>query len=282
VTTPDSSASAAGVASARSTRLLLVAAPSILALAAAAVPAARLPILLVLVAGLLVVRRSDVAAVRLAWAAPIPVAVVLACTLVPEPEIARTLAACADPLSPRAIRRVAIAVVVLLVAVVVARVARAPSADLRLRRPSRAVGIASVAALGLAAPMAVYLGPALAEPFFGPVGFAIATPLALIPAFTFAIANAVEEEVAYRGAWLGWGETAMGPLLAITVQALGFGLAHGGSDFAGPQLPVIAAMAAGGAIAAIIARRTGSLALPIALHAAADVPMFLYAVCPPA
>jgi membrane protease YdiL (CAAX protease family) len=71
-------------------------------------------------------------------------------------------------------------------------------------------------------------------------------------------------------------------VLAISVQAVGFGLAHGGSDFLGPQLPVIAAMAAGGAIAAVIARRTGSLVLPIALHAAADIPMFLYAVCPPA
>lgn len=269
-------------AAARGRRLGLVAVPSILALVAAAIPAARLPVLLVLVLGLVVARRSDVAAVRLAWAAPIPVAVVLACTLLPEPDVARTLAACADPFSPRAIRRVAIAIAVLLVAVAVARVARVPAADLRLRRPSRAVGIISIAAVGVAAPLAVYLGPALAEPFFGRVAFTIVTPLALLPAFVFAIANAVEEEVAYRGAWLGWGETALGPLAAIVVQALAFGLAHSGSDFVGPQLPVIAAMAAGGAIAAVIARRTGSLALPIALHAAADVPMFLYAVCPPA
>jgi membrane protease YdiL (CAAX protease family) len=266
----------------RGGRILLVATPSALALAAAAVPALRLPALLVLVIGLLVVRRSDATAVRLAWAAPIPVALVLVTTLAPEPEIARTVVACADPLSPRAIRRVVIAIAVVLVALAAARVARAPTADLRLRRPSRAVGIVSVGALAIAVPLAVTLGPVLAEPFFGRVAFTIVTPLALLPAFTFAIANAVEEEVAYRGAWLGWGETAMGPALAIAVQALGFGLAHAGADFVGPQLPVIAAMAAGGAIAAIIARRTGSLALPIALHAAADVPMFLYAVCPPA
>jgi membrane protease YdiL (CAAX protease family) len=271
-----------GSAPARGGRVLLVAAPSLLTLAAAAIPAARLPVVAALVVGLLVARRSDVAAVRLAWAAPIPVAFVLACTLIPEPEIVRTLAACADPVSPRAIRRVLIAIAVLIVAAVVARVARAPVAGLRMRRPSRAVGVVSIAALGVAAPLAIVLGPVLAEPFFGPVAFRIATPLALLPAFAFAIANAVEEEVAYRGAWLGWGEAALGPVLAISVQAVGFGLAHGGSDFLGPQLPVIAAMAAGGAIAAVIARRTGSLVLPIALHAAADIPLFLYAVCPPA
>ena len=263
-------------------RLVVVVVPSALALVAAAAAPARLPVLGVLVVGLVVARRSDLVAVRLAWAAPIPVAVVLALTAIPEPEIVRTLAACADPASPRAMHRVLVAVAVLVVAAVVARVARAPVASLRLRRPSRAVGILSIASLAVAAPLAIVVGPLLAEPFFGPVAFRLASPLALLPAFVFAIANSVEEEVAYRGAWLGWGEGALGPALAIGVQALGFGLAHAGADYVGPQLPVVAAMAAGGAVAAIIARRTSSLALPIAIHAAADIPMFLYAACPPA
>ncbi len=262
-------------------RLVVVLGPSILVLGAAAAAPARLPVLAVLVAGLLVARRSDAAVVRNAWAAPIPVAVVLALTAIPEPAIARSLEACADPASPRAIRRILAAIAVLATAAVVVRVARVPAAGLRLRRPSRAVGILSIVSLGVAMPLAIALGPILAEPFFGPVAFRLASPLALLPALAFAIANAVEEEVAYRGAWLGWGEAALGPATAIVVQALGFGLAHGGTDFTGPQLPVIAAMAAGGVAAAVIARRTSSLALPIAIHAAADVPMFLYAVCPP-
>jgi membrane protease YdiL (CAAX protease family) len=94
-----------------------------------------------------------------------------------------------------------------------------------------------------------------------------------------ALSNAMQEEVAYRGAWLGWGEMAFGPSLALLTQAIAFGLAHGGSDFTGPQAPVVLAMTAGGLLAGLIARRTGSLAIPVAIHAAADVPMLLYAVC---
>jgi membrane protease YdiL (CAAX protease family) len=150
---------------------------------------------------------------------------------------------------------------------------------LRLRRPSGRVAVLSIGLFLVATPVAVVVGPALAEPFFGPVGFDIPGPLVLVPALVFALANSVEEEVAYRGAWLGWGERPLGPMLALGSQGLAFGFAHAGTDYTGPALPVVAAMVAGGILAGVIARRTDSLALPIALHAAADVPLFLAAIC---
>jgi membrane protease YdiL (CAAX protease family) len=58
-----------------------------------------------------------------------------------------------------------------------------------------------------------------------------------------------------------------------------FGLAHSRADFVGPVAPTAVAMAAAGFIAGVVARRTGSLALPLAVHAAFDVPLFFYWAC---
>ena len=254
-------------------------APSALVICAAAVRPLRLPALVILVIGLVLSRRSADARVRAAWAAPVPVAVLLALALVPEPASAAGAVPCTDLVSPRTIRRVLEMLAVLGAVVATAAISSSPRDALRLRRPSARIAAVSVGLFVLATPLAVLVGPALAEPFFGPVGFHIPGPAVLVPALIFALANSVEEEVAFRGAWLGWGERAIGATLALGAQGLAFGLAHAGSDYVGPALPVVAAMVAGGLAAGIIARRTNSLALPIAIHAAADVPMFLAAVC---
>jgi membrane protease YdiL (CAAX protease family) len=52
-----------------------------------------------------------------------------------------------------------------------------------------------------------------------------------------------------------------------------------GSDFAQSPLPVIAATAVGGLAFGVIALRSGSLILPIALHAALDIPIYYANAC---
>jgi membrane protease YdiL (CAAX protease family) len=264
---------------ARAIAIALPVLPWVLVLAGAAERPLRIPALVVAVAGLAIAgaRLGDRA--RAAWAAPVPVAALLVLALIPEPTALAASADCGALAPLRVVRRVVEMSAVLCVTALAWRVGRVPSQALRIRRPTRLVGLVSIAAFLAAAPIAVAFGPALAEPFFGPVALPAPGLVALVPLLVAALANATQEELAYRGAWLGWGGIAAGPVLATTVQALAFGLAHTGADFSGPQLPVVAAMAAGGVLAALLARRTGSLTLPIALHAAADVPMALYAVC---
>jgi CAAX amino terminal protease family. len=128
--------------------------------------------------------------------------------------------------------------------------------------------------------VAVFIGPAVAEPFFGPLPVALGNVSALFPALLFAIANASMEETVYRGVLLRWVMRSHGPLLAMAVQAAAFGLAHGvGSDFAGSPLPVMAATAAAGLAFGAMSLRTGSLLLPIALHAALDIPIYYANAC---
>ena len=75
------------------------------------------------------------------------------------------------------------------------------------------------------------------------------------------------------------------PSLGITganlSQAVLFGLSHTGRDFVGIEgvVPVMIAMVVVGFVAGVIARRTGSLTIPLAIHAAADIPIYLYWAC---
>ncbi|MFI5255267.1 MAG: CPBP family intramembrane glutamic endopeptidase, partial [Candidatus Limnocylindrales bacterium] len=78
---------------------------------------------------------------------------------------------------------------------------------------------------------------------------------------------------------LGWSERAIGSTGALVFQAVVFGLVHVGPDFTGNPLPVLAAVGIGGLIAGVIVRRTGSLLLPIAVHAAFDVPLYYVQAC---
>jgi membrane protease YdiL (CAAX protease family) len=78
---------------------------------------------------------------------------------------------------------------------------------------------------------------------------------------------------------LHWLTPGLGFRGALIAQAICFGSAHIGSDFTGSPLPVMAAVAAGGLVAGLIVRRTGTLTLPVCVHAAFDVPLYYVAAC---
>jgi len=97
----------------------------------------------------------------------------------------------------------------------------------------------------------------------------------------FAGSNALAEELAYRGAMRTWLVPALGVTGANLAQAIVFGLAHTGDDFTGlgAVVPAVLAMVAVGFVGGVIARRTGSLTLVLAIHAAADIPIYFYWAC---
>ena len=136
-----------------------------------------------------------------------------------------------------------------------------------------------VAAVVLIPVPSLYLGTILAEPFFGQIRLDLSQPTALVPALVLAVANGTMEELAYRGALMAWLSRAAGPAAGLVGQAVVFGAAHTGPDFVGPVLPVVLAIIAGGLIAGLIVRRTGSLWLPIVVHICFDVPLYYAAAC---
>jgi membrane protease YdiL (CAAX protease family) len=66
---------------------------------------------------------------------------------------------------------------------------------------------------------------------------------------------------------------------AVVGQAVVFGLAHSGSDVIGLALPLMLAMGVGGLLAGVIAVRTRSLLLPIAVHIGLDIPIYYSFAC---
>jgi uncharacterized protein len=253
--------------------------PVLLVAVAAAFPPVRVAALVVLSAGLVVawrVRRPEVAA----WAGTIPVAVSLAFGLIHLPANATDGSTCASPDAPFATVRLGEAVLALGALAVVYAVVGRGLAELGLRRPSRAVATIALVGAVLAGPFALILGPPLSEPFFGPLPIRTGNLLAIVPALVFAVSNGVTEEVIYRGALQAWLARTAGIVPAIAAQAIVFGIAHGASqDFIGSPLPVVSLMIAGGAVAGWIVVRTGSLAIPIALHVAVDIPLYYGNAC---
>ena len=104
---------------------------------------------------------------------------------------------------------------------------------------------------------------------------------AIVPALLLALSNGLLEELVFRGAILGWSARVIGAGPAIALQAVLFGLAHVGPDFLNPlaALPVLLAVTAGGVVAGLIVRRTGSLLLPVAIHVALDIPIYYALAC---
>lgn len=246
-------------------------------ISAALVPALR-PVLLIVLAivAVLAPRRS---ALRWAAAAGLPVALILLWGSVAGNQARTDLADCANLLSPPAVARVAEAIVVCGLIALLARWLGVDVRSLGLPRPSRqemALGAVAVALVPLGS---LLLGGWLAEPFFGPIRLHLADPLAILPALALAVANGVMEEIAYRGALMAWLSRASLPLLALVGQAVVFAAAHTGSDFVGEAWPVMLAVGAGGLLAGIVVRRTGSLWLPIIVHIGFDVPLYYAAVC---
>jgi hypothetical protein len=122
------------------------------------------------------------------------------------------------------------------------------------------------------------VGPYLARPFIGDVGYQLAAG-AFVPALLFAVANGVMEELIYRGALLGWSARAMGLGPAVVGQAIVFGVAHSGSDVIGLQVPLMVALGFGGLLAGVIAVRTRSLLIPVAVHIGLDIPIYFAFAC---
>ena len=192
-------------------------------------------------------------------------------------------AVCGELLAPTVLWRLGLAALVLGSVALMAAVLHADRASLLLRWPARPVIVLSVVFALVVGPLALWLGPLLAEPFFGPVGYEIAPQgevlAALMAALVIALANGTLEEVTFRGALMGWGSRALGPLGANVLQAVVFGVVHVGDDFTGNPLPVMLAVGVGGLIAGVIAQRTRSLLLPIAVHAAFDLPLYYAFAC---
>jgi membrane protease YdiL (CAAX protease family) len=260
--------------------------PIILLLAAAAIEPLRPVVLLVLGAGFMATlwaargTGAPASSATFVFGASLLVTLSMAWSGIALPAGARDGSTCADPMAPFALYRAAGAMLVLTAVALVVRLLRSTAAGIGVRRASpMAVGVAlgALVAVGI---LATFIGPSLAEPFFGPLPVRLREVPALLPALLFAIANASMEETVYRGALLRWLIHSRGPMLAVAVQAAAFGLAHGvGSDFAGSPLPVMAATAVGGLAFGAVALRTGSLLLPIALHAALDVPIYYANAC---
>lgn len=212
-------------------------------------------------------------------AAVLPVALILAWGALQQPVATPAVDWCADPLSPPSLWRLAEAGIGLLAVLTLVIGGAGSLRDLGLRRPSRRVAIASVLAFVVAGPMALFGGSILGGLFFGQFELDVWRFGALVPALLFAASNALAEELAYRGAMRVWLVPALGIVGANLAQAVVFGLAHTGTDFDGPMAPVIVAMVAGGFIGGVVARRTSSLAFLLAVHAAADLPIYYYWAC---
>jgi membrane protease YdiL (CAAX protease family) len=256
----------------------LVGAAVVVALAAAAfVLPLRPVVLLVLGAGALVAPRGA----PLAWAcaAGLPVALVLAWGAAVGNLARADLVDCANPASPAAVMRVAEALVVGGLVVLLARRLQVDMKSLGLRRPGRLEVVLGVLAVAIIPLASLVLGTILAEPFFGSIRLHLADPLAIVPAAMLATANGTMEELVYRGSLMAWLAPLLGPLGALVGQALVFGAAHTGADYTGPALPVVLVVATGGLIAGLIVRRTGSLFLPIVVHACFDIPLYYYVAC---
>ncbi len=245
---------------------------------AAVVPILRLPVFVALVAGTAVAINRD-ATVRWTWAAGIPVAVSLAWGVLPAPIAAVNGSDCATLSSPIAIWRLAEAAVVLASLAVLTTTLKASRSSLAVRLPRRAVVRWSILGFFVAGPLALLLGPLLARPFFGDVGYDITAAGAIVPALVFAVANGSMEELAYRGALLGWSAKVIGVWPAVVGQAVVFGLAHSGADVVGNGVPLMLALGAGGLIAGVITVRTRSLLLPMAIHIGLDIPIYYAFAC---
>jgi membrane protease YdiL (CAAX protease family) len=156
---------------------------------------------------------------------------------------------------------------------------RAGRADLALRWPTRRVVQLGVIGAVILGPIGLLLGAALARPFFGTFELDLSRPGFIVPAIVFALANGVMEELAYRGALLGWTARVTGTRVALIGQAVVFGIAHGGADVGGSPVVLMLALGIGGLLAGVIALRTRSLWIPVAWHVALDLPLYVYLAC---
>jgi membrane protease YdiL (CAAX protease family) len=245
---------------------------------AAALPGVRWLVLVALVAGA-GISIGRAAPVRWVWAAAVPISLGLAWLAWRGERFAPSGLDCTSPTSPFAVARLGEAVLVVGVLAVLALLLGASRSSLGLRLPARRYWGWAVGGFLVAGPAALVLGPFLARPFFGPVDYDIGQLGAIGPALVFAISNGVMEELAYRGALMTWSARVIGTGPALVGQAVVFGLAHSGADVLGSPALLVAAMVVGGLLAGVIALRTRSLLVPIALHVGLDIPIYYAWAC---
>jgi membrane protease YdiL (CAAX protease family) len=220
-----------------------------------------------------------------ALAAVLPAAAVLVWRSLPQPVADPTGADCTNLLAPPAVWRFLEGAIGLLAVVALVLDRRSSMAEIGFRRGSVAVRALAVASLLVLTPIALsfssLVGGTLGGMFFGSFRLDTSQPAAFLPALLFAGSNALAEELAYRGAMRTWLVPGLGVVGANLAQAIVFGLSHTGDDFVGVQaaIPTMFAMILVGFAGGVIARRTRSLTLPIAVHAAADIPLYFYWAC---
>ena len=261
---------------------LLATLPVVVLASGAAIPVLR-PVVLVILAVAAVATAVGGRArtpTGVAWLATLPAAVGLTwAALAGTPMPLSDALHCGDLLSPPTVTRVVQAVLVLGTLALVVRIV-GDRAALRLGWPAdRRVSALAIIAPFVLVPGALWIGPLLARPFFGDVALATGDSGALVPAVTFAVANAAIEETAYRGALLGWSTPALGLAGAVLGQAVVFGFAHLGADVSGAAPLLWLGMTASGVVAGFVAVRSRSLLLPFTVHAALDVPLYYAFAC---
>lgn len=235
------------------------------------------PIVLIVLVAVFVGGRPF-ADVSRAAASVIPAAVYVAWGALPQPPVA-DIAWCGDLLAPPVLRTVGGALAGFAVTSVLGWRLRMSGQELGLIRPSpRLVAVSLVAALAVALG-GLALGTTVATPFFGTVELKLDEPGAVVPALLVASASGSMQEVAYRGAMLGWLTSVLGARAALLAQAVAFGAAHIGPDFITSPLPVMIAVAGGGLVAGLIVQRYRSLTFPAVVHAGFDIPLYFVAAC---
>ena len=214
----------------------------------------------------------------IAWAASMPIAVLLTSPWLLGGDTPLGEVACAAPLSEIAVRRVVMALLVMGVVAGLAVVHRSGPAELGLRRPGRTEAGVALAGCAVLAAGGLVIGPWIARPFFGELSYPV-PPAALVPAVLFGVANGVLEELGYRAALQAWLGRRAPAWAAIGFQGLVFGIVHAGPEVQS-WLPVqVGLLAIVGIAAGIVRRRTGSLAIPIGIHVGADIALYVGLAC---
>jgi membrane protease YdiL (CAAX protease family) len=249
--------------------------PLLLLVGAVTLPSLAGVFLVVLTGGVVVAvgRRVSVA---WSWAAMVPAALIATMRAFGPAATAWDEAACAQATSPAILWAVAEVALVLAATAALAMVLHGKAGDLAIRRPPRyavrwaIVGAAAILGLGLVGVL-LLVGPLFGAPDvdLGGLGF-------LVPASVFAVALAVSEELAWRGALQGWLGRTLGPWVAVLAQAGVYGIAWGVA-LASPVGGVLAA-AAGLLLGATVVR-TRSLLVPLAWHVAFNVPFYVFIAC---
>ena len=214
----------------------------------------------------------------IAWAAVLPLVVVLAWPWILGVDVPVGDPACRDPLSLIALRRLVVAVVGAALVAAMAVAHGGTRAELGIRAPARIEGILAVGGGVLLVVTGLVVGPIVARPFFGALEFPVHAA-ALAPALLFGLANGIVEELLYRGALQAWLGRLAPSVVTIAYQGVVFGIVHAGPEVVSLVPFHIALLTVVGVAAGIARWRFGSLWVPAGIHVGADVALYLGLAC---